>query len=183
MDLFTQLAEFKTGGFSADYPANVRRFYSPIDKCHDAIKCLINSAQQSLLVSMYGEDDPELTQMIIDKAKQSNIYVQINLDKTQAAGAAESLLVTELKAVPTCRLAVGMSVNHKINHLKMMVIDGLYVLSGSTNWSSDGEGSGDGKHGQNNEMSIHMDRALAHEATTVLNLEHQQMLAQCGVVS
>lgn len=60
----------------------------------------------------------------------------------------------------------------------MTVVDGLYTLSGSTNWSKPGEGQGDGKHGQNNEANIAMDRAIAHEATTILNIEHQQMLSQ-----
>jgi phosphatidylserine/phosphatidylglycerophosphate/cardiolipin synthase-like enzyme len=174
MALFDDLAQFKTAGFPSDYPANVRRFYSPQDKVHDAIKCLLSSATESLLVSMYGEDDPELTAIIIQKAKDPSVFVQINLDKTQAAGTAEKSLVTELEGAPSCRVAIGMSEFHKINHLKMTVVDGLYTLSGSTNWSADGEGK------QNNEASILCDRVVAHEATTVLNLEHQQMLTQMG---
>ena len=165
--------------FPPDYPANVRRFYSPQDDVHGAIKALLGSASSSLLVSMYGEDDKELTDIILQKAKDPTVFVQVNLDKTQAAGKGESALVAELQGCPSTRVAVGMSANHKINHLKMAVVDGLYTLSGSTNWSSDGEGSGDGKHGQNNEASIHMDRAIAHEATSILNIEHQEMLAQC----
>ena len=181
--LFDVLATHKPGGFPADYPALVRRFYSPQDDVHGAIKTLIESASQSLIVSMYGEDDPELTALIVQKAQDPKIFVQVNLDKTQAAGQAESALVKTLQACPATRVAVGMSANHKINHLKMCVVDGLYSLSGSTNWSKDGEGSGDGKHGQNNEASIHMDRAIAHEATNILNLEHQQMLEQMGAAS
>ena len=171
---FAYVEQFKTGGFPPDYPANVRRFYSPQDQVHSALKALIGGASESLLVSMYGEDDPELTALIVAAAQNPAIYVQVNLDKTQAAGNAEVPLVKQLEACPNCRVAVGMSQFHKINHLKMAVVDGLFVLSGSTNWSADGEGK------QNNEASIHMDRVIAHEATTILNTEHMVMLAQMG---
>jgi phosphatidylserine/phosphatidylglycerophosphate/cardiolipin synthase-like enzyme len=171
---FSQIEGFKTGGFPADYPASVRRFYSPQDNVHGALKALVGSATSSLLISMYGEDDPELTALIVQAAQNPSIFVQVNLDKTQAAGQAEVPLVKELEGCPNTRVAVGMSVDHKINHLKMAVVDGLFTLSGSTNWSADGEAK------QNNECSIHMDRAIAHEATTILNTEHQTMLQQMG---
>ena len=169
---FSQVESFKTGGFPPDYPSNVRRFYSPQDQVHEALKALLGSPTESLLVSMYGEDDPELTALIVAAAKNPAIYVQINLDKTQAAGASEVPLVKELEGAPNTRVAVGMSQLHKINHLKMAVVDGLFTLSGSTNWSKDGEGA------QNNECSIHQDRVIAHEATTILNAEHLVMLSQ-----
>lgn len=181
-DLFTQLDALKT--FPPDQPDNVRRFYSPQDKVHEAITAMIESATQSLVISMFGEDDPELTALVIKAAQNPAIYVQVNLDKTQAAGAGEVPLVAQLRACPATRVAVGTSESGEINHLKMAVCDGYYTLTGSTNWSTakgsrgGGEGEGDGKHGQNNEMSIFRDRVIAHEATTILNLEHQEMLAQ-----
>jgi len=121
---------------------------------------------------MYGEDDPELTAIILQKAQDPKIFVQINLDSSQAAGQAEVPLVKLLEGCPSTRVAIGQSEFHRINHLKMLVVDGLYTLSGSTNWSSDGQSK------QNNESTIHMDRAIAHEATTILNAEHQVMLTQ-----
>ena len=57
----SSLDVFKSGGgFPSDYPANVRRFYSPYDQVHAAFKALVASATESLLCSMYGFDDPEL---------------------------------------------------------------------------------------------------------------------------
>jgi phosphatidylserine/phosphatidylglycerophosphate/cardiolipin synthase-like enzyme len=126
---------------------------------------------------MYGEDDPALTAIILTKANDPAVFVQVNLDKTQAAGRAEVPLVAQLRACPNTRVAVGMSANHLINHLKMAVVDGIYTLTGSTNWSSAGEGDGKG-HGQNNEASIIKSRVIAHEATMKLNADHQIMLAQ-----
>lgn len=172
-DLFTTLNQLKT--FPPDYDPNIRRFYSPGEQVHEAIKALLASASSSLLVSMYGEDDPELTDIILAKAADPAIFVQINLDKTQAAGRAEVPLVEKLSLCPNTRVAVGMSAKHKINHLKMVVVDGLYTLSGSTNWSNDGE------HAQNNEASIVQSRAIAHEATVKLNSDHEIMLRQMAM--
>ena len=158
--------------FPADHPTNVVRLYSPQDQVHGALVLLLSNVTQSLRVSMYGEDDPELTDLIVKAANDPAIFVQINLDKTQAGGAAEVPLVAKLEACPNTRVAVGMSAAHKINHLKMAVVDGFYTLTGSTNWSADGEGK------QNNESSIFMDRAIAAEATVILDTEHQVMLSQ-----
>lgn len=170
LTLWDQLNALKA--FPDDYPTILRRFYSPQDDVHGALKALLSSTTQSLIVSMYGEDDPELTAIIVQKAEDPTIFVQVNLDRTQAAGSAEVPLVKQLQACPATRVAIGTSAAGAINHLKMAVIDGLYTLSGSTNWSGGGETK------QNNEASIHMSRVIAHEATTILNLEHQQMLNQ-----
>ena len=173
MNSLQDLVQFKTGGVPADYPVDkVLRLYSTQDKCHEAFKALVSSATSSLYISMYGEDDQELTDIIVQKAQDPTVFVQINLDKTQAAGRGEVPLVKELEGCPATRVAVGMSRYHKINHLKVAVIDGRFLLSGSTNWSADGEGK------QNNEASIHDDRVLAHEAITILSIEHQEMLDQ-----
>jgi phosphatidylserine/phosphatidylglycerophosphate/cardiolipin synthase-like enzyme len=169
---FADLDAHKPAGFPVNYPSNVKRFYSPQDDVHGMLKTLLSGASASLYVSMYGEDDPELTAIIVEKAKDPAIFVQVNLDKTQAAGQAELPLVKQLQACPSTRVAIGMSAAHKINHLKMAVVDGLYTLSGSTNWSGDGEAK------QNNEASVHMDAAIAHEAITILSIEHEQMLEQ-----
>lgn len=175
---FADLDQFKTGGFPVDYPANVKRFFSPQDQVHLAIKSLLSSATQSLYISMFGEDDPELTAIIIDRAADPNCFVQLNLDRTQAAGKGESALVAKLQDCPATRVAVGTSASGLINHLKIAVVDSAFCLGGSTNWSTDGEGAGDGKHGQNNEATVHFDRVMAAEAIRILSLEHQEMVGQ-----
>ena len=170
---WSNLGSFKSAGaFPADYPANVRRFFAPFDKVHDVLANALSSASQSLVIGMYGEDDPELTDLIVKAAENPAIFVQVNLDKTQAAGLAERGLVEKLKACPATRVAIGESEFHKINHVKMAVIDGQYTVTGSTNWSADGESK------QNNELTITNDRVLATEARHILDLEHQTMLSQ-----
>lgn len=103
------LDQFKGTPFPADYPANVKRFYSPQDHVHEALKYLIAGATQSILCSIYGFDDPEFTAILLSKSQDPNVFVQINLDKTQAAGQAEVPLVAQLRACPSTRVAVGTS--------------------------------------------------------------------------
>ncbi len=183
-DLWSQLQALKQ--FPPDYPSNVLRFYSPQDKVHSAFLALLNSATQSIYVSMFGEDDPELTAILVAKAQDPAIFVQVNLDKTQASGAGEVPLVKELEDCPSTRVAVGTSASGEINHLKMTVVDSVYTLCGSTNWSlakgsrGGGEGDGDSKHGQNNECSIFQDRVIAAEAIRILTLEHEEMAAKAS---
>ena len=169
----SDFAQYKGTPFPSDYPVGtVVRLFSPQDKVHDAVLALLSSATTSIVVSMYGEDDPAFTAAIVAKAKDPSIFVQVNLDKTQSAGKGEIPLVEQLRACPATRVAVGTAESGAINHLKMAVVDGLFTLGGSTNWSAGGEAK------QNNEASITMDRAVAHEATIILTLEHQEMLAQ-----
>ena len=171
--LWEGLDQFKIGGWLPDYPNHIlKRFYSPQDQDHDAFKLLLSSATKSIHLSMYGLDDPELVDIIVAKAKDPNVKVLINLDKTQAAGRGEVPLVKELMDTPNTFVAVGMSQFHKINHLKMVVVDGEFTLTGSTNWSSDGESK------QNNEATIIRDLVVATEAIQIIESEHQVMLAQ-----
>lgn len=176
--LWQSLDAFKTGSWPANYPANIKRFYSPIDNIHGAVLALIKSATTSLYVSFFGFDDPEICTAICDKCRDADIVCQISLDKTQASGKAEVPLVKELENTPNTNVVTGTSKNGLINHVKMIVVDGTYLICGSTNFSKGGEGSGDGLHGQNNEMSIINDVVIAQEAIKIIELEHQTMQAK-----
>lgn len=170
--LWDLLSTFKRVPFSDDYDSNIRRFYSPNDRCAEVLHAVMASATDSLLFSIYGEDSPDLTSIILAKANDPAVYVQGNLDKIEASTPTEVPLVVQLRACPNTRIAVGMSQFHKINHLKMVVVDGIYTIGGSMNWS------GDGMSKQNNELVIIRSRPIAHEAMLKLNADHLVMLAQ-----
>lgn len=171
-DLWAAIGVYKATPFSADYDDNVRQFFSPEDQCHAALKALLSAATESIQISMYGEDDPELTAIILTKANDPTVYVQVSLDSVQAAGRAEVPLVAQLRACPNTRVAVGTSKFGKINHLKQFVVDGLYTAGGSMNWSSDGEGK------QNNQLIVIKSRAVAHQTIMKLNSDHLYMVAE-----
>lgn len=169
----TELDQFKATPFVAEYPANVRTFYSPVDKVHDALTILIKSATQSLVIGMYGWDDDDLDAIVKAKLSSEHIYVQMSLDKTQAGGVHEKALLAKWQNEGVGNsIAVGHSERGAIMHLKMVIIDGLDVVTGSTNWSTSGESL------QDNQMSCIRSPLVAAEARARLDIIHDSMLTQ-----
>ena len=60
---------------------------------HEALQALLTSATKSIVVAMYGYDDNQLNSVLSSKLRDENIYVQMSLDSTQAAGKAERELL------------------------------------------------------------------------------------------
>lgn len=191
LDIWSQLDAFHAPvpdaeKVAAPQPANIMTFFSPGDDAHGALHFLLTLPNMvACYISMYGEDDPVLTQDILDRAVDPATYVQVNLDKTQAAGSSEASLVIKLREAPATRCAVGTSINGKINHLKLGVIiikdpvTGITTMirfGGSMNWSPDGEG--EGGRGQNNELTLICDDYICWMAIRKLNADHATMLAQ-----
>lgn len=169
----TQLDQFKTTPFTAGYPATVRTFYSPVDQVHEALKAVISAATTSVIVSMYGYDDADLDAVLQDKLSAEHIYVQMSLDSTQAAGVAESKILESWHNDGTGNsIAIGHSEKSAIMHLKMVIVDGLDVITGSTNWSTSGESK------QDNQLTVIRDPLVAAEARARLDVIHDDMLKQ-----
>lgn len=169
----TELDKFKATPFVSGYPDAARTFYSPVDQVHEALKALVGSATKSLVVSMYGYDDDELDQAIRDKLASNKIFVQLSLDKSQSAGAHEKAILAKWQndAIGNS-IAIGRSEHGAIMHLKMVIIDGLDVVTGSTNWSTGGESD------QDNQLTVIRDALVAAEARSRVDIIHDGMLKQ-----
>ena len=167
------LDQYKTTPLLTGYPVNLRTFYSPEDDVHGALKAVIGSCTSSIQVAMYGFDDDELAGMLDVLLKNPAIYVQITLDKSQAGGVHERALLTKFSHEFTGNsVAIGHSEKGQIMHRKMVVVDGLWRISGSTNWSTSGESL------QDNELTVLADPVACVEARRVLDLEHDAALKQ-----
>jgi PLD-like domain len=174
MQSITDLDQFRMrGDLPTGYPANVRRFFSPVDNVHGALMMLLKGVQHSLKVNMYGYDDDDANAQILQLMNHPNVFVQMSLDKTQAGGVHERKLLASFPqgAIGTS-IAIGSSAKHAISHLKVAVIDGLWVIQGSTNWSDSGESK------QDNEMTVIYDPYIAAETVGVLDFNHSEMLRQ-----
>lgn len=158
------------------WPDDVRSFFSPRDVCVPLVlQSMLESAQNSVKVNMYGYDDDRLDAILHGKALQPGFCFQMSLDKSQAGGVHEKVLVTPWANSLGTSVAIGTSIKHAISHLKVCIIDGLYVISGSTNWSTSGETK------QDNELVIHRSDRLAARYGAILDLNHAAMLQQMSL--
>ena len=167
------LDRFKAVPFAQGYPPATRTFYSPVDDVHGALAAVLQAASHSVVVSMYGYDDPELNKVLRSKLDDNKIFVQLSLDSTQAAGMAEKPLLAEWQNDGTGNsIAIGHSEKGAIMHLKLAIVDGLDVVTGSTNWSTSGETK------QDNQLTVIRDPLVAAEARARVDIIHDDMLKQ-----
>jgi phosphatidylserine/phosphatidylglycerophosphate/cardiolipin synthase-like enzyme len=170
-----QLGTYKSEGrFLDGYPDDQRTFFSPRDNVHALLVALLDSAQHSIVVNMFGYDDDELNKIIQGKLGDEKIYVQMSLDRSQASGVHETqILANWSNNAFGNSIAIGTSsVHNAISHLKVVIVDGVYTVKGSTNWSLSGEQQ------QDNELTLSRNAVIAAETRAILDLNHDFMLKQ-----
>ena len=158
-------------GFPADWPADYRLFFSPLDDVHGVLVSCLAAARESVAVAMYGFDDDALADILEQKLTAEHVAVQLTLDSSQAGGVHERRLLAR-EDYPRSIVAVGRSEKGAIMHQKIMVVDGILTVTGSTNWSASGEQQ------QDNECSVRLGRAVASRARARCDAIHAHMLAQ-----
>ncbi|MGZ4620707.1 MAG: phospholipase D-like domain-containing protein [Blastococcus sp.] len=173
LNALSDLDTFKAAPFPDGYPPAVRTFYSPVDDVPGALAAVLQSASRSVVVSMYGYDDTKLNQVLRSKLQDDRVFVQLSLDSTQAAGPAEKTMLAAWANDGTGNsIAVGHSEKGAIMHLKLAIVDGLDVVTGSTNWSTSGETK------QDNQLTVIRDPLVAAEARARVDIIHDDMLKQ-----
>src|SRR5215471_3991157 len=169
------LAQYKAEGrFLDGYPDDERTFFAPRDNVHGLLVALLGTAQHSIVVNMFGYDDDELNKIIQAKLADEHVYVQMSLDRSQSTGAHEKqILASWSNDAFGNSIAIGTSsVHNAISHLKIVIVDGVYTVKGSTNWSLSGEQQ------QDNELSLNRNAVIAAETRAILDLNHDFMLKQ-----
>ena len=173
--VWDDLGKYKAEGrFLDGYPNDERTFFAPRDDVHGLLVALLSSAQHSIVVNMFGYDDDELNKIIQSKLTDEKVYVQMSLDRSQSSGAHEKQILAQWNNEAFGNsIAIGTSsVHNAISHLKIVIVDGVYTVKGSTNWSLSGEQQ------QDNELSLNRNAVIAAETRAILDLNHDFMLKQ-----
>lgn len=170
-----QLAGYANVPFPPGWDPNEYVFFSPRDLgVHQAIIDVTNSASHRVMVNMYGYDDDQVDAVLHSKAADPDIVFVMNLDKSQSGGVHEKALLQPWASALGTTIAVGHSIKSAISHLKICVVDGLYIISGSTNWSMSGEQK------QDNQLTITRDPLKAARYESIILLNHTAMKQQMG---
>ena len=172
---FEDLGRFKSAGrFPEGYSTESLTFYSPRDTgVHQVILWTALQATHSVAINMYGFDDPHVADVVRMHAEQEHMAVTLTLDSSQAGGRAEQDILRQFHfEMVGNSVAIGRSERGAISHDKLMVVDGQYLISGSTNWSYGGEEM------QDNQLTLTRNPLAAAEARSVIDLDHDAMLKQ-----
>lgn len=183
----------KEGSYSPTASKDFHLFYVGRDDVHNVLKHVLSRVTVSLYLNMFGFDDEELNDVLMQIVHDPSITCVITLDKSQAGGAHEKrLLASDAAADPVgfaTHFVIGQSATHQITHTKGFVADGKVGAEGSTNWSTSGEGTfvvkgaagGVGYRAQNNTQSIFTDPDAVARFQAELLAEH--LAAQSGAAS
>jgi phospholipase D-like protein len=172
---FEELGRFKQArAFPHGYDRDYLSFYAPRDSgVHMVLLWTLLQARSSVAINMYGFDDPHMVALLRHHAQDRGMVLTLSLDSSQAGGRLESELLEELRNdLKGNSIAIGRSEKGAISHHKLMVVDGLYLVSGSTNWSYGGELE------QDNQLTLSRDAVACAEARDVMARNHDVMLKQ-----
>jgi hypothetical protein len=177
LDAWAALGQFKATPFPPDYPTNVKHAFAPVDQVHEAFMSVLHVDDlSSLHASCYGWDDAQINDLFRTALEQAHIPVLLCLDSSQEAGKGEKPLVLEWnQAELGNQVVIGRSIHGAINHDKLIVVNRILTICGSTNFSVGGETK------QNNEATIVYDRAFAAETVNRIEIIHSEMAAQMAV--
>lgn len=105
--------------------------FSPLGHCDQVMVSWINAAEKTLDGAIYGLTDPVIAQALV-AAKERGVQIRLVHDKTQASSKYD---MTAFLAKAGIQVRIQRGSQGGILHHKFLIIDSLYVLTGSFNWT------------------------------------------------
>ena len=162
-----------------------RVFYVGRDDVHGVLMHLFTRVTLSVKMNMFGYDDDDLNNVLMNLVQNPSVVVHVTLDRSQSSIAHEKAILDSDEAQDAAGFAndfvVGESDTGQISHTKGGVLDGIVAFEGSTNWSSSGEGTGisltaakqaPGFKAQNNTLAVYTNQYEIAKFIARLDYEH-----------
>ena len=130
-------------------PEEEEVYFSPQGGCTEAVVNNLNWAEKSVLVQAYSFTSKPIAEALI-AAHKRGVEVKVLLDRSQLRGKGSKLVLLDQAGIP-----VMIDAQHAIAHNKVMIIDGVTVLTGSFNFTTAAE-----EKNAENLLVLH-DKALA----------------------
>jgi hypothetical protein len=90
----TDLQQYtRESSYSANASKDFHLFYVGRDDVHDILKHVFSRVSISLYLNMFGFDDEELNDILMEKAKDPHVMMMVTLDKSHAGGVHEKRLL------------------------------------------------------------------------------------------
>ena len=187
------LGRFTPEGTLTQGYGNHYLFFVGRDDVHSILLYLIQRETLGFKMNMFGYDDQELNDAILNLFKNPSVQVQISLDKSQAGGVHEKQIIAADEAKDpkdfSSSFCILQSATHQISHTKGGILVGQGVwFEGSTNWSASGEGAGiplkadaknpSGFKAQNNTLLVSTNPVGLSRFSHQLDAEHKIGLGQ-----
>ena len=168
-------------------------FFVGRDDIHGILHYLIPKETLEFKFNMFGYDDDELNQDIINLFKNPGVKVQASLDKSQSGGVHEKKIIAldeaQLGNNFSNSFTILQSDTHQISHTKGGIFVGQAIgFEGSTNWSNSGEGTGislradvhnpTGFKAQNNTLLVSVNPVFLTRFSVQLDTEHKEGLTK-----
>ena len=131
--LLTLLLLAATPAFAQQGPQDIHPYFSPNGGCTEAIVSALGGARKTVLVQAYSFTSLPIAKALVEAHKRG-VDVQVILDKSQRTNRYSGATFLSNEGIP-----VFIDAAHKIAHNKLMVIDGITVITGSFNFTKAAE--------------------------------------------
>ncbi len=108
-------------------------YFSPKGGCTEAIVKNLDQAEKYVLVQAYSFTSKPIAEALVNAHKRG-VKVKVLLDKSQRRGKGSKLGMLVDAGIP-----VSIDTKHSIAHNKVMIIDGVTVMTGSFNFTDAAE--------------------------------------------